>query len=79
MSVAVEEVPNHDRRPPVVIAGGEGARCGVAGSLEVVGLAALAVEPAVAADSGRRGERASRGSAFRARAFCAIIAIRRCR
>jgi hypothetical protein len=49
------------------------------GVLEVVGLAALAVEPAVAADSGGWGERASRGCAFRARAFCAIIAIRRCR
>lgn len=42
-------------------------------------LARSTAEPAVAPDNGGKGQRASRGSAFRARAFCAIIAIRRCR
>lgn len=78
-NVAVETLSNQDRRPLVVIVGAEGTAVGRRGVLEVVGLAALAVEPAVAADSGGWGERASRGSAFHARAFCAIIAIRRCR
>jgi hypothetical protein len=69
MKVAVEAVPNQDRRPLVVIVGAEGTAVRRRGVLEVVGLAALAVEPAVAADSGGWGERASRGSAFRVRAF----------
>ena len=79
MNVGEKTVPNQDRRPLVVIVGAEGTVVRRRGVLKVVGLAALAAEPAVAADSGGWGERASRGSAFRARAFCAIIAIRRCR
>jgi hypothetical protein len=55
MNVGVETVPNQDRRPLVVIIGAEGTAVRRRGVLEVVGLAAFAVEPAVAVGQRRVG------------------------
>jgi hypothetical protein len=55
MNVVVETVPNEDRRPLVVIVGAKGIAVRRRRVLKVVGLAALAVEPAVAVGQRRVG------------------------
>jgi hypothetical protein len=55
MNLVEETVPNQDRGPLVVIVGAEGTVVRRRGVLKVVGLAALAVEPAVAVGQRRVG------------------------